>query len=497
MQRFPHCFEVAERHLELDALEMDGSPTEKRIGTRALTQLQHLGWTIRVSELRDFEASSLISTSVAEFFARALRHHLTSQECFLRHDLLRNNKVTAKMRLTPHSPPASLPARTFLPYKTEKSLRWSLFVLRRTPATDAFSLDCHFPHGVDERAFAAPRRYLMKTFQIREADVTTIRAEHSDFCDGDFFWFIHAAFSQKPLADVEADARADFLSALKLVRELTDEALEAAEPSIQALLDADSTLGDRFHALFKIPSATLPREAHDFDATGSQLPGASVSARKKRPTSAATGAHSDFAARARALLSSLSRPQPTPDTTHSRKRHADAAPAPRGGASVASVTTPSEAATLPRPTHLLKRLQHAAQQCADAPPPADTADARREEEGATGAAASNTSAASDTEPAAPSSPLSVQAKLRAGTPASQEIHLSNYIVSRRLLPLWMDACATGHKHVEFQRYKSSGNALKPVSAGTMMLLGPMGDKGVPLHAIGITGDSPQRSPPSA
>ena len=34
---------------------------------------------------------------------------------------------------------------------------------------------------------------------------------HSDLGDGDFFWFVHAALSQKPLADAERDAKADLL----------------------------------------------------------------------------------------------------------------------------------------------------------------------------------------------------------------------------------------------------------------------------------------------
>ena len=137
LQTFPHCFEIAERHLALDTLELDGSPSEVHQAARTLAQLQYMGWSIRVTEMTDFHNYQLLSPGLAEFFARALRCHLTSNECLLRQDLLRSRKMAVKMRLSPHSPPRSLPACTLIPYRTTKSQRWSLFVLRRTAESQA------------------------------------------------------------------------------------------------------------------------------------------------------------------------------------------------------------------------------------------------------------------------------------------------------------------------------------------------------------------------
>ena len=96
----------------------------------------------------------------------------------------------------------------------------------------------------------------------------------------------------------------------------------------------------------------------------------------------------------------------------------------------------------------------------------------------------------DTTPRGSPSPTAQPSERSTDGSTNPQIHLSEYIVSRRLLPIWMNACATGQKLVEFQRYKGRGNFFKSIRAGTMMLLGPIGDKGIPLHAIGITAEEP-------
>ena len=93
LQTFPHCFEIAERRLELDTLELDGTPRDKKLVAKSIAQLHYLGWSIKLLELNEFRQNSLLSTGLAEFLTRALRCRLSSDERFLRHDLLRSEKL--------------------------------------------------------------------------------------------------------------------------------------------------------------------------------------------------------------------------------------------------------------------------------------------------------------------------------------------------------------------------------------------------------------------
>ena len=165
--------------------------------------------------------------------------------------------MAVKMKLTAYTPPASLPTRTLIPYRTEKSLRWSLFVLHRTESSTAFALDCYLPNDVPSIAFNKPLHHLTATFKIPKEKVTTVKAPHSDLGDGDFFWFVHTALSRHSLTDTEADATADFLCAKRLIDDLADAAVQAEETSIRHLMDEDTSLDERFHALFEAACADI------------------------------------------------------------------------------------------------------------------------------------------------------------------------------------------------------------------------------------------------
>ena len=78
-------------------------------------------------------------------------------------------------------------------------------------------------------------------------------AEHSDLGDGDLFWFIHSALSGKSLADAEAGAKRDFLSAVELVRGIVEHARHSEETNIKHVLSSDDALERRFNALFDVP----------------------------------------------------------------------------------------------------------------------------------------------------------------------------------------------------------------------------------------------------
>lgn len=93
--------------------------------------------------------------------------------------------------------------------------------------------------------------------------------------------------------------------------------------------------------------------------------------------------------------------------------------------------------------------------------------------------------ATDTPRAAPSSMQQASTGYGVATP-------TGYITCKVIDHSWMEALAAGEKLVEFQRYSSeSGNFLRSVLAGTLVLFGPTKTKGQPLHAIGVTAEDPR------
>ena len=115
MQTLPRCFEIAEKRNALRTLNLDGTKRETDLVPTPFTDLAHDEWTVPVDAFGNFTTLGILTPSVIELLAHSLRLRLSrTSDCFLRHDLLRNRKMSLMMKTQRRRAPVPLPRRTFL-----------------------------------------------------------------------------------------------------------------------------------------------------------------------------------------------------------------------------------------------------------------------------------------------------------------------------------------------------------------------------------------------
>ena len=261
MQTFPHCFEIAEKRNALHTLNLDGSPRATDHVPAALTELHHNEWKVPVDALDNFCTLGIITPSVLELMAHTLRTCFSPDtHCFLRHDILRNRKLSLLMKTQPRRPPKPLPATTFIPYLSESKF-WSLFVLRRHADSSSFALDCFFAHGAKDEAFQSTVRYVQSICPMHE-EPTIHKASDNTIGDGIILAFIYAAFLQTPLQDVFDDTTTALAHAQDIFKDILRDAALHNEPSMNIIFARDQDLRRKFYAMFSDAANALPGATH-------------------------------------------------------------------------------------------------------------------------------------------------------------------------------------------------------------------------------------------
>ena len=256
LQLFPHCFEVAERRNALNTLNLDGTPSDSFRVPDVITDLHYEAWTVHVDSLQNFAELAILVPGVLEFLAHSLRMRLEPEsDCFLRHDVLRNRKMSHTMKLQHRHFAKPLPTRTFIPYLSESKF-WALFVLIKSEDATSFELEVFAAKGSKDEAYTSTVSYLCKTFGILSPPLVQ-RCDDDVLGDGVLFWFFYSAFLNQPLENTFEAAKAFLTQAQRLVSTILRDAAAYTEPSINVLFSRSPELSKSFATLSSGPNRRL------------------------------------------------------------------------------------------------------------------------------------------------------------------------------------------------------------------------------------------------
>ena len=227
LQRFPHCFEVAEKQRALHSLKLDGTVDDTAPAPTPLTHVKHADGSVHIGLLQQFVDYMVLTPEVFEFLAHAFRARVEGQRtCLLRTDQLRRSHISPFMKWKPRQKePTALPEWTYVPYLSTSKL-WGLYALHKDSAGQ-FALHCYLPSHADPRAFDWATSYLCRTFRI--AAPQTTHSTNADLGDCTLFWYLYAALLQKDLEDTAELERTFLTSCQGFVQDLLESAAEHQE----------------------------------------------------------------------------------------------------------------------------------------------------------------------------------------------------------------------------------------------------------------------------